>query len=36
VANEVRDRVTQAIVGELTVDKALELAQAKASELMKQ
>jgi len=36
VANEVRDRVTQAIVGELPVDKALELAQAKATELMKQ
>ncbi len=36
VANEVRDRVTQVIVGELPVDKALELAQAKATELMKQ
>jgi alpha-1,4-digalacturonate transport system substrate-binding protein len=36
VANEVRDRVTQAIVGELTVEKALELAQAKAKDLIKQ
>jgi alpha-1,4-digalacturonate transport system substrate-binding protein len=36
VANEVRDRVTQAIVGELPINKALELAQAKATELMKQ
>ena len=36
VANEVRDRVTQAITGELTVDKALELAQAKAKELIRQ
>jgi alpha-1,4-digalacturonate transport system substrate-binding protein len=36
VANEVRDRVTQAIVGELTVDKALEMAQAKAKDLLKQ
>ncbi len=35
VANEVRDRVTQAITGEITVDKALELAEAKAKELMK-
>jgi alpha-1,4-digalacturonate transport system substrate-binding protein len=35
IANEVRDRVTQAIVGELGVDKALELAQAKAKDLMK-
>jgi alpha-1,4-digalacturonate transport system substrate-binding protein len=36
VANEVRDRVTQAITGELTVDKALELAQTKAKELIRQ
>jgi alpha-1,4-digalacturonate transport system substrate-binding protein len=36
VANEVRDRVTQAIVRELTVDKALEMAQAKAKDLLKQ
>ena len=36
VANEVRDRVTQAIVGELSVDKALEMAQAKAKDLLKQ
>ncbi len=36
VANEVRDRVTQAITGELTVDKALGLAQAKAKELIRQ
>jgi alpha-1,4-digalacturonate transport system substrate-binding protein len=36
VANEVRDRVTQVITGELTVDKALEMAQAKAKELLKQ
>jgi hypothetical protein len=36
VANEVRDRVTQAIVGEIPVEKALELAQTKAKELMKQ
>jgi len=36
VANEVRDRVTQAIVGELTVEKALEMAQAKAKDLLKQ
>ena len=36
VANEVRDRVTQTIVGELTVDKALEQAQAKARDLLKQ
>ncbi len=35
VANEVRDRVTQAIVGELTVEKALEMSQAKARELIK-
>ena len=35
IANEVRDRVTQAIVGELNVDKALEMAQAKAKDLMK-
>jgi alpha-1,4-digalacturonate transport system substrate-binding protein len=35
IANEVRDRVTQAIVGELNVDKALETAQAKAKDLMK-
>ncbi len=35
IANEVRDRVTQAIVGELSVDKALEMAQAKAKDLMK-
>jgi alpha-1,4-digalacturonate transport system substrate-binding protein len=35
VANEVRDRVTQAIVGELTVEKALEMAQAKAKDLLK-
>jgi len=35
IANEVRDRVTQAIVGELGVDKALEMAQAKAKDLMK-
>jgi alpha-1,4-digalacturonate transport system substrate-binding protein len=35
IANEVRDRVTQAIVGELSVDKALETAQAKAKDLMK-
>ena len=36
VANEVRDRVTQAITGELNVDKALEMAQTKAKELLKQ
>ncbi len=36
VANEVRDRVTQVITGELAVDKALEMAQAKAKELLKQ
>jgi len=36
VANEVRDRVTQAIVGEIPVEKAVELAQTKAKELMKQ
>ena len=36
VANEVRDRVTQAITGELNVDKALEMARAKAKELLKQ
>ena len=36
VGNEVRDRVTQVITGELTVDKALEMAQAKAKELLKQ
>jgi ABC-type glycerol-3-phosphate transport system substrate-binding protein len=36
VGNEVRDRVTQVITGELTVDKALELAQTKAKELLKQ
>ena len=36
VANEVRDRVTQAIVGELSVDKALEMAQAKSKDLLKQ
>ena len=36
VANEVRDRVTQVITGELNVDKALEMAQAKAKELLKQ
>jgi alpha-1,4-digalacturonate transport system substrate-binding protein len=35
VANEVRDRVTQAIVGELTVDKGLEMAQAKAKDLIR-
>ena len=35
IANEVRDRVTQAIVGELGVDKALGMAQAKAKDLMK-
>ena len=35
VANEVRDRVTQAITGEITVDKAIEQAQAKAKELLK-
>jgi len=35
VANEVRDRVTQAITGELTVEKALENAQAKAKDLIK-
>jgi alpha-1,4-digalacturonate transport system substrate-binding protein len=35
VANEVRDRVTQAIVGELSVEKALEMAQAKAKDLIK-
>jgi alpha-1,4-digalacturonate transport system substrate-binding protein len=35
IANEVRDRVTQAIVGELGVDKALEMAQVKAKDLMK-
>ncbi|MCX7787411.1 MAG: extracellular solute-binding protein [Spirochaetes bacterium] len=35
VANEVRDRITQAITGEITVDKAIELAEAKARELMK-
>jgi alpha-1,4-digalacturonate transport system substrate-binding protein len=35
IANEVRDRVTQTIVGELSVDKALEMAQAKAKDLMK-
>jgi alpha-1,4-digalacturonate transport system substrate-binding protein len=35
IANEVRDRVTQAIVGEIGVDKALEMAQAKAKDLMK-
>ena len=36
VANEVRDRVTQVITGELAVDKALEMAQAKAREFLKQ
>jgi alpha-1,4-digalacturonate transport system substrate-binding protein len=36
VGNEVRDRVTQVITGELTVDKALQMAQAKAKELLKQ
>ena len=35
VSTEVRDRVTQAIVGELTVDKAIEQAQTKAKELLK-
>ncbi|MFI5338717.1 MAG: ABC transporter substrate-binding protein [Candidatus Methylomirabilales bacterium] len=35
VANEVRDRVTQAIVGELSVEKALDLAQAKAKDLIR-
>ncbi|MBP7495589.1 MAG: sugar ABC transporter substrate-binding protein [Spirochaetales bacterium] len=35
VANEVRDRITQAITGELTVEKALELAEEKAKELLK-
>lgn len=35
VANEVRDRVTQAIVGELPVEKALEMAQTKAKDLIK-
>ena len=35
VANEVRDRVTQAIVGELPVEKALETAQTKAKDLIK-
>jgi len=36
VANEVRDRVTQAIVDQMTVDQALEAAQTKAKELIKQ
>jgi len=36
VGNELRDRVTQVLTGELTVDKALDLAQAKAKELLKQ
>jgi hypothetical protein len=31
-----RDRVTQVLTGELAVDKALEMAQAKAKELLKQ
>jgi alpha-1,4-digalacturonate transport system substrate-binding protein len=36
VGNEVRDRVTQILTGELTVDKALDMAQAKAKDLLKQ
>ena len=36
VGSEVRDRVTQVLTGELTVEKALEMAQAKAKELLKQ
>jgi alpha-1,4-digalacturonate transport system substrate-binding protein len=35
VADEVRDRVTQVIIGELTVDRALALAEAKAKDLLK-
>ncbi|WP_324716880.1 sugar ABC transporter substrate-binding protein [Carboxydochorda subterranea] len=34
VANEVRDRVTQAILGEISVDEALRLAEAKSREIM--
>lgn len=34
VANEVRDRVTQAILGEISVDEALRLAEAKAREIL--
>ncbi len=35
VADEVRDRVTQAIIGQLTVQQALDAAQAKAQDLIK-
>jgi alpha-1,4-digalacturonate transport system substrate-binding protein len=35
VATEVRDRVTQAIVGQFSVERALELAQTRARELMR-
>ncbi len=34
VANEVRDRVTQAILGEISVDEALRRAEQKAKEIM--
>lgn len=35
ISTEVRDRVTQAIVGEISVERALELAQSRAKELMR-
>ncbi|HXX39805.1 MAG TPA: extracellular solute-binding protein [bacterium] len=35
IADEVRDRVTQAIIGELTVEQALDRAQATAKDLLK-
>jgi alpha-1,4-digalacturonate transport system substrate-binding protein len=35
VANEVRDRVTQAIIGQLSVQQALDLAQTNAKNLLK-
>ncbi|MFQ3621262.1 MAG: extracellular solute-binding protein [Spirochaetales bacterium] len=35
IANEVRDRITQAITGEITVDRAIELAETKARELLR-